>query len=86
MEAEDLTAEGMSRGVKESDVYVLFLSEGVMSRPFVHLELREAMQLEKVSDREIQFTPYTIYTIHYTLYSYAIQHTLYHTSYSHSGL
>jgi hypothetical protein len=49
MEAEDLTAEGMSRGVTESDVYVLFLSEGVMSRPFVHLELREAMQLEKVS-------------------------------------
>jgi hypothetical protein len=35
--ATDLTADGMKRGVMCSDVFVLFLSSGVMSRPFVHL-------------------------------------------------
>ena len=47
MEAEDLTSEGMARGVIESEIYILFLSLGVMSRPFVHLELREAKRLNK---------------------------------------
>jgi hypothetical protein len=67
MEAADLTAEGMARGVKESDVYVLFLSEGVMSRPFVHLELREAMQLEKVIIHSLHHTPYAYLGLVYTI-------------------
>jgi hypothetical protein len=47
MDADDLTAEGMVSGVAQSDVYVLFLSEGVLSRAFVQLEIREALRLGK---------------------------------------
>ena len=35
--SDDLTTDGMTRGVVRSEVFVLFMSEGVMSRPFVHL-------------------------------------------------
>ena len=35
--SDDLTTDGMTRGVVRSDIFVLFMSEGVMSRPFVHL-------------------------------------------------
>jgi hypothetical protein len=42
--AEDLTKGGMQAGVQQSDVFVLFLTQGTMSRPFVHLELREAVK------------------------------------------
>jgi hypothetical protein len=37
----------MRDGVERSGVFLLFLSEGVMSRPFVQLEVREAMRLNK---------------------------------------
>jgi hypothetical protein len=37
----------MRDGVERSGVFLLFLSEGVMSRPFVHLEVREALRLNK---------------------------------------
>jgi hypothetical protein len=47
MDAEDLTSDGMAQGVLESDIYVLFLSAGVLTRPFVHMELREAKRLNK---------------------------------------
>eukprot|EP00935_MAST-01C_sp_MAST-1C-sp1_P001198 g1198.t1 len=41
--AEDLTSQGMKEGVAGSAVFVLFLSEGIMSRPFI----REALRLRK---------------------------------------
>jgi hypothetical protein len=47
MDADDLTADGMSTGVQQSDIYLLFLSDGVLGRPFVHLELRAAIQANK---------------------------------------
>ena len=47
MNADDLTANGMDIGVHKSDIYILFLSEGVLGRPFVQRELREARKKEK---------------------------------------
>ena len=37
----------MKEGVERSENFVLFLSAGVESRPFVHLELRHALALKK---------------------------------------
>jgi hypothetical protein len=37
----------MKQGIADSGVFLLFLSEGVESRPFVHLEVRHALALEK---------------------------------------
>ena len=45
--AKDLTESGMKTGIEKSENYVLFLSEGVATRPFVQLELRHALPLEK---------------------------------------
>ena len=42
MEADDLTEEGMKEGVALSDIYLLFLSEGALGRPFVSCELVRA--------------------------------------------
>eukprot|EP00935_MAST-01C_sp_MAST-1C-sp1_P000339 g339.t1 len=47
MEAEDLTLNGMSDGVAQSEIYVLFLSEGALGRPMVQHELRDALRLNK---------------------------------------
>ena len=33
--AEDLTKEGMRSGIEHAHVFLLFLSKGVLSRPFV---------------------------------------------------
>jgi hypothetical protein len=38
----------MKEGVADSAIFILFLSEGVMSRPFVHLEVREALKHGKL--------------------------------------
>jgi hypothetical protein len=46
-QADDLTSAGMKKGVACSEVFILFLSEGVMSRPFVHLEVREALSMNQ---------------------------------------
>lgn len=43
----DLTAAGMANGVRDSDVFVLFLTEGVFARPFVRYELLEAVKADK---------------------------------------
>jgi hypothetical protein len=40
--AANLTTEGMRTGIMQSHSFILFLSDGVMSRQFVQLELREA--------------------------------------------
>ena len=62
-QASDLTVDGMKGGVKDSAFFVLFLSKGVLTRPFVQtevsdrrcrsrlafvdLQIREALQLKK---------------------------------------
>ena len=45
--AEDLTTDGMKQGIEESAAFVLFLSEGVLTRPFCQLEIRAAIALKK---------------------------------------
>jgi hypothetical protein len=42
MQAPDLTAEGMERGVSQSRVVLIFLSDGYFTRPFCVKELRWA--------------------------------------------
>ncbi|GIL49750.1 hypothetical protein Vafri_6047 [Volvox africanus] len=44
---EDATEVGMRRGVAGSRYYLLFLTQGVLTRPFVQLEAREALALGK---------------------------------------
>ncbi|KAG2438415.1 hypothetical protein HYH02_010870 [Chlamydomonas schloesseri] len=44
---EDATEAGMRRGVAGSRYYLLFLTQGVLARPFVQLEAREALALGK---------------------------------------
>ena len=44
---KDLTTEAMGKGVAQSDIFLLFLSAGVLSRPFVQYELRQAKSLNK---------------------------------------
>ena len=38
--AEDLTKEGMKKGVEESAAFILFLSTGVLLRPFCQVSAR----------------------------------------------
>ena len=45
--AEDLTKEGMLKGVEEAAVFVLFLSMGVLQRPYCQMEIRRAIALGK---------------------------------------
>jgi hypothetical protein len=45
--AKDLTKEGMRRGIQQAAAFLLFLSEGVLERPFCQFEIREAMALNK---------------------------------------
>ena len=47
MEQDDLTAEGMKRGVEMSDVFVLFLTNSTLSRPFCRMELTWAISFKK---------------------------------------
>ncbi|EFJ43194.1 hypothetical protein VOLCADRAFT_96659 [Volvox carteri f. nagariensis] len=44
---EDATEAGMRRGVAGSKYYLVFLTKGVFTRPFVQLEAREALALGK---------------------------------------
>eukprot|EP00746_Dinoflagellata_sp_MGD_P141254 gnl/MRDRNA2_/MRDRNA2_74389_c0_seq1.p1 gnl/MRDRNA2_/MRDRNA2_74389_c0~~gnl/MRDRNA2_/MRDRNA2_74389_c0_seq1.p1 ORF type:complete len:238 (+),score=38.05 gnl/MRDRNA2_/MRDRNA2_74389_c0_seq1:82-714(+) len=43
----DVTEAGMKYGVEHSMVFVLFLSQGVLERPFVRLEITTAIQNNK---------------------------------------
>ena len=42
--AEDLTREGMLAGVLGAGAFILFLSAGVLNRPFCQAEIRHAME------------------------------------------
>ena len=46
-DSEDRSEEGMMHGVRRSAVFLLFLTEGAVSRPFVQKELREAFRQRK---------------------------------------
>ena len=45
--ATDVTSKGMKEGVALSEVFLLFLSNDVLTRPFVQYELSEALRLHK---------------------------------------
>lgn len=45
--SETPNVEGMLRGVANSDVFLLFLTRDVLTRPFCLLEIREALRLRK---------------------------------------
>ena len=45
--ADDLTKEGMLKGIEEAAAFVLFLSTGVLQRPYCQMEIRHAMALKK---------------------------------------
>ena len=45
--AHDLTKEGMLKGIEEAAAFVLFLSTGVLQRPYCQMEIRHAMTLQK---------------------------------------
>lgn len=45
--ADDLTKEGMLKGIEQAAAFVLFLSTGVLERPYCQMEIRHALVLEK---------------------------------------
>ena len=45
--ADDLTKEGMLKGIEEAAAFVLFLSQGVLQRPYCQMEIRHALALKK---------------------------------------
>ena len=45
--ADDLTKEGMLKGIEQAAAFVLFLSEGVLNRPYCQMEIRQALALKK---------------------------------------
>ena len=45
--ADDLTKEGMLKGIEEAAAFVLFLSQGVLQRPYCQMEIRHALTLKK---------------------------------------
>eukprot|EP00935_MAST-01C_sp_MAST-1C-sp1_P002035 g2035.t1 len=46
--AEDLTKEGMRQGIIDSGAFIVFLSAGILSRPFCQFEIREAVAHKKL--------------------------------------
>ena len=45
--ADDLTKEGMLKGIEQAAAFVLFLSQGVLQRPYCQMEIRHALALKK---------------------------------------
>ena len=45
--ADDLTKDGMLEGIERAAAFVLFLSVGVLTRPYCQLEVRHALALKK---------------------------------------
>ena len=45
--ASDLTKEGMLKGIEQAAAFVLFLSQGVLERPYCQMEIRHALALKK---------------------------------------
>ena len=47
LRADDLTKEGMLKGIERAAAFVLFLSTGVLQRPYCQMEIRHALALKK---------------------------------------
>ena len=45
--ADDLTKEGMLKGIEQAAAFVLFLSQGVLESPYCQMEIRHALALKK---------------------------------------
>eukprot|EP00935_MAST-01C_sp_MAST-1C-sp1_P001514 g1514.t1 len=45
--ASDLTKEGMLKGIGQAAAFILFLSVGVLQRPYCQMEIRHALALKK---------------------------------------
>ena len=45
--ADDLTKDGMLKGIEQSASFLLFLSAGVLQRPYCQMEIRHALALQK---------------------------------------
>ena len=45
--ADDLTKEGMLKGIEQAAAFMLFLSQGVLLRPYCQMEIRHAVALKK---------------------------------------
>ena len=45
--ADDLTKEGMLKGIEQAAAFLLFLSIGVLERPYCQMEIRHALVLKK---------------------------------------
>ena len=45
--ASDLTKEGMLKGIEQAAAFILFLSAGVLQRPYCQMEIRQAVALKK---------------------------------------
>ena len=45
--ADDLTKEGMLKGIEQAAAFILFLSSDVLTRPYCQMEIRQALALEK---------------------------------------
>ena len=45
--ADDLTKEGMLKGIEQAAAFILFLSTDVLNRPYCQMEIRHALALKK---------------------------------------
>ena len=45
--ADNLTKDGMLEGIERAAAFILFLSVGVLTRPYCQLEVRHALALKK---------------------------------------
>ena len=64
MDAKDLTEEGMKAGVRDSEVFLMFLTNSLLSRPFCLKELEWALDFKKpiviVVETENRFWPFDL--------------------------
>ena len=45
--ADDLTKEGMLKGIEQAAAFILFLSTDILTRPYCQMEIRHAVALKK---------------------------------------
>ena len=64
MNQDDLTEAGMRQGVRSSDIFILFLTNAVLSRPFCLKEIAWALEFEKpilvVIETAARFWPFDV--------------------------
>ena len=64
MNQRDLTARGMRQGIFDSDIFIIFLTNSMLSRPFCLLEIGWALEAKKpiliVVETEARFWPFDV--------------------------